>query len=204
MQKLSITQAADKLGISKEAVYNRMRRGSLDFVEENGVKFVVFEDNEEITPLKTKKIENSAKTNEISQFIEYLIKEIEELKEKNKELELAKDELFKQKEQILIDTKNEIKELYEKRDEKLQYFINLISRPALNQTIEATPSDIEEMDDIKWISIGKFLDDVAPKKKMRKKIKKFLLKHANENKNLKFENGMLFVNKDFKISIEDI
>ena len=39
---------------------------------------------------------------------------------------------------------------------------------------------------------------------MRKKIKKFLLKHANENKNLKFENGMLFVNKDFKISIEDI
>ena len=204
MQKLSITQAADKLGISKEAVYNRMRRGSLEFVEEDGVKFVVFDDEEEKSLPKSKKIENSAKTNENSQFIEYLIKEIEELKEKNKELELAKDELFRQKEQILIDTKNEIKELYEKRDEKLQYFINLINRPVLNQTIEATPSDIEEMDEIQWVSIGKFLDDVAPKNKMRKKIKKFMLKHANENKNLKFENGMLFVNKDFKISIEDI
>ena len=44
MQKLSITQVADKFGISKEAVYNRIRRGTFKTVEEDGVKFIVLDD----------------------------------------------------------------------------------------------------------------------------------------------------------------
>ena len=40
MMKLTILDAAEKLGISKEAIHNRIRRGSLKSVVENGVKFV--------------------------------------------------------------------------------------------------------------------------------------------------------------------
>lgn len=54
MQKLSITQVADKFGISKEAVYNRIRRGTFKTVEEDGVKFIILDDEEKAK--KAKKI----------------------------------------------------------------------------------------------------------------------------------------------------
>ena len=44
MQKLAINEAAEILGITKEAVYNRIRRGSLKTVIENGIKFVILDE----------------------------------------------------------------------------------------------------------------------------------------------------------------
>ena len=43
MQKLSVSEAAEILGITKEAVYNRIRRGSLKSLEKDGQKFVILE-----------------------------------------------------------------------------------------------------------------------------------------------------------------
>ena len=45
MTKLTISDAAEKLGVSKEAIHNRIRRGSLESVIENGVKFVLISKN---------------------------------------------------------------------------------------------------------------------------------------------------------------
>ncbi|MDT8339670.1 MAG: DNA-binding protein, partial [Sulfurimonas sp.] len=45
MTKLSISDAADKLGVSKEAIHNRIRRGSLQSVVEDGVKLVILSPN---------------------------------------------------------------------------------------------------------------------------------------------------------------
>ena len=39
MKKLTIAEAASDIGISKEAIHNRIRRGSLNCVIENGIKF---------------------------------------------------------------------------------------------------------------------------------------------------------------------
>ena len=44
MQKLAVNEAAEILGITKEAVYNRIRRGSLKTVIENGTKFVILDE----------------------------------------------------------------------------------------------------------------------------------------------------------------
>ena len=41
MKKLTIADAADHYGVSKEAIHNRVRRGSLNCIVEDGVKFVV-------------------------------------------------------------------------------------------------------------------------------------------------------------------
>lgn len=205
MQKLSITQVADKFGISKEAVYNRIRRGTFQTTEEDGVKFIILDDEE-----KAKKSEkngsHSAKTNtpnsnaQISKFVEYLLDEVSELKAKNEALLLEKEELHKQKEAVLIETKNEIKEIYEKRDEKLQYFMNLLQKPILPQTIDAKSDDLVEIStqNSEWISIGAFLKQNFDKKKERKKIKKLLLKNGDEN--VKFENGLAFVSKNLNIT----
>ena len=41
MKKLTIADAADHFGVSKEAIHNRVRRGSLNCIVEEGVKYVV-------------------------------------------------------------------------------------------------------------------------------------------------------------------
>ena len=53
MSKLTISDAALKLGVSKEAIHNRIRRGSLKSIIEKGVKLVILEAN---AGAKTKRI----------------------------------------------------------------------------------------------------------------------------------------------------
>ena len=43
MSKLTVADAAIKLGVSKEAIHNRIRRGSLESVVENDVKLVIID-----------------------------------------------------------------------------------------------------------------------------------------------------------------
>ena len=79
MQKLPVGQAAEILGITKEAVYNRIRRGSLKAVEKNGQKFVILNDENaqepEIKSVKkpTTKTQKSANNDE---FVKYLLAEL--------------------------------------------------------------------------------------------------------------------------------
>jgi len=40
MSKMSIAEAAEFFGISREAIHNRIRRGSLESLIEDGVKLV--------------------------------------------------------------------------------------------------------------------------------------------------------------------
>ncbi len=40
-KKLTVVEAAKLLGVSKEAIYNRLRRGTLQSVVEEGVKYIV-------------------------------------------------------------------------------------------------------------------------------------------------------------------
>ena len=60
MQKLAVNEAAEILGITKEAVYNRIRRGSLKTVIENGTKFVIL-DEEPSSEKSTKTAPKSTK-----------------------------------------------------------------------------------------------------------------------------------------------
>ena len=127
MKKLSINEAADILGISKEAIYNRIRRNTIKSVEENGVRFVILDEistnKQTQTTTNTKNFSSNfaspkketKKDPHKSDFIEYLIKEIDELKDKIKELEQDKEKLFREKEKILVDTKDEIKDYYYKK-----------------------------------------------------------------------------------------
>jgi len=62
MQKLAINEAAEILGITKEAVYNRIRRGSINTVIENGTKFVIL-DEKPSSEKATKSAPKSTKTN---------------------------------------------------------------------------------------------------------------------------------------------
>lgn len=206
MEKLSVADAASKLGISKEAIYNRIRRKTIKSVEEDGVKYVLL-DNEKQTSKQTKR-----QTNSSNELIEYLKNEIEYLKLKNSALQQDKENLFrekeslyKEKENMLISSKEEIKAMYQERDKKLKYFLSLLERPLLEETdkVESKTIDVEvddkkEMDE--WVALKQYLDNLNLRKKERKEIKKAIVEDAYENPNVKIKAGMLYVNKNFDIS----
>ena len=52
-----------------------------------------------------------------------MLNELNELKSLNLNLQADKDRLFKEKEQMLIERKNEILQIYKDRDEKLMQFL---------------------------------------------------------------------------------
>lgn len=220
MQKLSIADAASKLGVSKEAIYNRIRRNTIKSFEEDGVKYVILDEKQ--TPLREKVQKNS-------DFIEYLKSEIEYLKLKNRALQEDKEKLFREKEELLISTKDEIKSIYKERDEKLKYFLTLLEKPFLvkepidveasTEAIELKKEIIKESlaqtkakDELKvedknkeeksktWVSLREFLDAQNMKKKERKELKKYLVDNAYENENIKIEAGMLYINLNFDIN----
>ena len=145
MSKVPVSEAAEILGVTKEAVYNRIRRGTLKTFEKDGVKYVVLDGYELDTaanltsnqPHKTstEKSAKSAKSkkSKAGEFDvnEFLLSQINELKEQNQNLQADKDRLFREKEQILLNNKNEIAQIYRERDEKLRGFLSMLERPLL-------------------------------------------------------------------------
>ena len=90
MAKVPIGEAAEILGVTKEAIYNRIRRGTLKSSESDGVKYVFIGDepkkNRQIEA-KTKKQTKQTKSTEPAKISldlsEFLLKEVDELKEQN-------------------------------------------------------------------------------------------------------------------------
>ena len=220
MKKLSINEAAEVLGISKEAIYNRIRRNTIKTVEENGVKFVILDTN-----LTNKQTQNSTNTKTHapnintpkkepkpqapkSDFIDYLIKEIDELKSKIKELESDKENLFREKEKILVETKDEIKAMYEERDEKLKYFLSFFEKPLLQkkENFSSEPLDLavsEVKDEIvendEWVGIASFLNSLDIKRKKKLKIQNLLIENIGKSEFIKVKSDQILINKNINL-----
>ncbi|MBO7370414.1 MAG: helix-turn-helix domain-containing protein [Campylobacter sp.] len=222
MKKLSINEAADILGISKEAIYNRIRRHTIKSVEENGVRFVILDEistnKQTQTTTNTKNFSSNfvspkketKRDPHKSDFIEYLIKEIDELKDKIKELEQDKEKLFREKEKILVDTKDEIKAMYEERDEKLKYFLSFFEKPLLQkkETFKSEPIDLavkessdEFFDDSEWLSIGSFLNSLDIKRKKKLKIQNLLIENIGKSEFVKVKNDTILINKNIDLNL---
>ena len=197
MQKLSVSEAAEILGITKEAVYNRIRRGSLKSLEKDGQKFVILEkEPENQSPKNAPKPRKNA--NE-SEFVKYLLNELNELKAQNLSLQDDKERLFKEKEQMLIERKNEILQIYKDRDEKLMQFLNAMQRPLLAQKNDDMPNneaiEAEIENESKWINLSEFLKELNLKPKATKKASEKIIKNIHHSKFIKFKRGVILVRR---------
>jgi predicted DNA-binding protein YlxM (UPF0122 family) len=116
MAKLSVAQAAEKFKVSKEAIHNRIRRGSLNCTIEHGSKYVLIDEHSEPTsePLNDK-------------YYSYIEEENSLLKGKIKELEKLNSTMRDQKEKMLIEEKKKIEEIYKQRDEQLKQVLHTIT-----------------------------------------------------------------------------
>ncbi|MBR8465445.1 helix-turn-helix domain-containing protein [Campylobacter sp. faydin G-140] len=221
MQRLNVTDAAEILGITKEAVYNRIRRGSLKSIEKNGQKFVILDDESNLQRQKSKSEVKLAKMpttkqNELKndEFIKYLLAQIDEMKAINLNLQADKERLFKEKEQMLVESKNEISQIYKERDEKLMQFLDAIKHPFLaykdEEAIEAVVEESGVSDSkgaasqnykndeqsTKWQSLSEYLRVFEFDKVRRKKLQNRIIRQIGRSKFIKFKNGIILVKKN--------
>ena len=222
MSKVPVSEAAEILGVTKEAVYNRIRRGTLKTFEKDGVKYVVLDGYEPSTAANlapnqppetsTEKSAKSAKSKKSKtgkfDVNEFLLSQISELKEQNKNLQADKDRLFREKEQILLNNKTEIAQIYRERDEKLRGFLSMLERPLLaRQNGEyVAPIDVEFVEskpenEGKWMSLAEFLKSQNLSGKSLKKTQNKIIKNIGKSKFIKFKKGVIMV-KSKKISKE--
>ena len=217
MSKVPVSEAAEILGVTKEAVYNRIRRGTLKTFEKDGVKYVVLDGYEPQTaPKSAPKTSKSAKSSESKKAAktgefdvnEFLLSQISELKEQNQNLQADKERLFREKEQILLNNKTEIAQIYRERDEKLRGFLSMLERPLLaRQNGEyVAPIDVEFVEskpenEGKWTSLAEFLKSQNLSGKSLKKTQNKIIKNIGKSKFIKFKKGVIMV-KSKKISKE--
>ena len=209
-RKLTVMEMAKYLSVSKEAIYNRLRRGSLQSVIEDGKKYVL------LTPSvqrEGKLPKRAAVANSINrEYVDLLKSQIEELKSKNSKLENDKEKLQLEKEQMLIESKEKIEQIYKDRDEQLKSILALANIPSLQHKIEEDTIEVVEEVEIEedivdkmcetyddWIVAKEYLKAQEYTKEERKILKKKLEKQAYSSADLKISDGVLYMKKNVKL-----
>jgi hypothetical protein len=196
MKKMTIADAAEYFNVSKEAIHNRIRRGSLDCIVENGIKFVAVES------AKGNASTNIASDNRYTNYIE---QENERLREKVDVLEKETTRLRDQREQMLIDERVKVEQIYKERDAQLRSVLHVVATKFLSHVntdtvmeeanvadainVDVVDSEIEE-----WVSLKSFLKLKRYNDKEKKKIKNRFEALADEDIRLSIRDGKIFLN----------
>jgi len=190
MKKMTIADAAEHFGVSKEAVHNRIRRGSLDCIVENGVKYVA---------VPVQKSGAAANTVSDSRYTHYIEQENERLREKVDVLEKETSRLRDQREQMLIDERVKVEQIYKERDAQLRSVLHVVASKFLTQANadavveEAINADVVDADD-EWISLKAFLKLKRVKDKDKKKIKARFAASRDEDVRISLRDEKIFLN----------
>ena len=175
MSKLTIAQAAEQFNISKEAIHNRVRRGTLDCIIENGIKYIVLDAHKDVKDQK-----ESQDTFNDKRYYQYIEEENQKLKAKIELLENENRILRDEKVAMLENEKNTIETIYKERDEQLKNVLNVMSNKLLTQSHnvenveEVEVFEVAQEQQIESISLKKYLKPYNfSTKKVEKIIKKF-------------------------------
>ncbi len=124
MKKMSINDAAVYFGVSKEAIHNRVRRGSLQSLVENGVKMVLI-DETKINVAKSVQPRRTVINND--RYYKLLEEQNTKLQSRVDILENETRTLRDQKELMLIQEREKIERIYKEKDEQLKNILSSIS-----------------------------------------------------------------------------
>ncbi|DAB38817.1 MAG: hypothetical protein A2023_07520 [Sulfuricurvum sp. GWF2_44_89] len=196
MKKMTIADAAEYFNVSKEAIHNRIRRGSLDCIVDNGVKYVAVE---------SAKSNVSANVVSDSRYTHYIEQENERLREKVDVLEKETNRLRDQREQMLIDERVKVEQIYKERDAQLRSVLHVVATKFLShasvddvmeeaKTVEAINVDVVDTEIEEWISLKSFLKLKRYNDKEKKKIKSRFEAVMGDDVRLSLRNGKVFLN----------
>ena len=190
MKKMTIAEAAEHFGVSKEAIHNRIRRGSLDCVVENGVKYVA------VVQANAAAAEAGA---EVDRYTRYIEQENDRLREKVDVLEKETTRLRDQREQMLIDERVKIEQIYKERDAQLRSVLHVVATKFLSHANaeavveEAINADVVENEG-EWISLKAFLKLKRIKEKEKKKVKNRFVSASEHDERLTVRDGKIYLN----------
>ena len=211
MKNLTIEEAAKHFGISKEAIHNRIRRGSLEVIMQEGVKFV------QIDPLKAAakpRAKATAATRNDERYYKLLQEQNEKLQARVEKLEGETRSLRDQKEQMLIEERQKIEQIYKDKDAQLKQVLNTLAtqfmltqapqseEKEIAQTIEIV--DVEEVEEeaSELISLKKYLKNKKLSEKKSEKIRKRFMKKASSDERIITVGSKLYIDP-FKYDYSD-
>ena len=191
---MTIEEAARHYGVSKEAIHNRIRRGTLKAIIENDVKYVLIDPNAKKRTASTAKSTSVA----VDGFNTFLKEQNKELQQKIEKLEAETRRLREEKEQLLIEERERIEQIYKEKDEQLKNILATISSKFL---LEAKPlqeeehleAEIEEPCEPTIISLKKYLKKSDLSEKKRKKIYAKVKKIAKKDKRFFVEGSKIYL-----------
>jgi len=184
MKKMSVADAAAFFGVSREAIHNRIRRGSLKSIMSDGVKMVLVD---ETTPKKSPKSRQSARVSSNDErYYKLLEAQNAKLQERVETLENETRTLRDQKEQMLIEERQKIEQIYRDKDEQLKNILNTLSSKFMlgaplesqeedDDTLEAEMIEVEEcvtQESSEAVSLKRYLKKEKFSDKKLKKIEK--------------------------------
>jgi hypothetical protein len=193
MAKMTVAEAAEHFKVSKEAIHNRIRRGSLDSVIENGIKYVSIEEIQEV------------QSSHVDQrYYDYIEEENARLKERVEKLENETSSLRDRREAALIAERERIEQIYKERDEQLRSVLHVVASKFLtaqnmDQVIDDAVNNSEASEDAEviseapivtpanehdLISLKRFLKLKQYSKKKREKLKERFAKKAPTDKRI--------------------
>jgi hypothetical protein len=194
-KKVSVSDAATFFGVSKEAIHNRIRRGSLDVALVDGIKMVVINTDEAAKQVRKTATKASVQSDKYHQL---LAEQNRKLQERVAELELETRTLRDQKEQMLIEERKKIEQIYRDRDEQLKTVLSTLSTQfMLTQQKEEEPEALEvEIEEAPIVLVSK--SKIISLKKYMKKL------NISEKKQVKIEKKFKKLRKtDERVIIKD-
>ncbi|MDY0122084.1 MAG: DNA-binding protein [Sulfurimonas sp.] len=203
MPKLTIIDAAQKLGVSKEAIHNRIRRGSLESVIEDGIKYVLLDESTQAKPTPKARTPRATSQGD-ERYYKFLEEQNSKLQSRVEFLEGETRTLREQKELMLIQEREKIEEIYKQKDEQLKNILNAISSKFMleapvmpNTEIESIESVDAEIEEPKLISLKKYL---KKKNYPEKKIKKIKAKFEKLSKK---EERIICIDKKYYLDLQN-
>lgn len=191
MSKISVADAAEHFGVSREAIHNRIRRGSLESVIENGVKLVIVDTTTKAKPRTPVK---KTVTRIDDKYHKFLEEQNTQLQERVEKLENETRTLRDQKEQMLIDERIMIEQIYKDKDEQLKNILNsfkaqfmissspqIVEEEHVEAEIEMVPT---EPKDEKLIALKKYLKENDYSKKKIEKVLQRFKKHSKKDEKI--------------------
>ena len=200
---MTIVEAAEYFGISKEAIHNRVRRGSLSVIIKDGVKLVAIDaDAKTITPSKTKLQTRKVSNVSHDKYNKLLEEQNTKLQEKVEKLENETRTLRDQKELMLIQEREKIEQIYKDKDEQLKNILSSIS----SQFMLGSPQIEESQDEVVETEIAiPIKDEVISLKKYFKKnnisSKKMRKIKVKFKKNAKKDNRIIVIGKKYYMNL---
>ncbi len=185
MAKLTIQEASQHFKVSKEAIHNRIRRGSLPSMSEHGVKYVIVDD----VQIANKPVVNDDK------YTSFLEEQNKTLQTKVQQLEKDNSSLRDQKEQMLIQERIKIENIYKEKDEQLKNILQSFSTKLLEARDESQIATAEIIDVTRdAISLKKYLRSLGLKPKKEEKIKMRFKMMAHKDARISIKEHKIFVN----------